>query len=159
MAFDFNADDIFEMAEQIEKNGADFYQKASDTISDSYYKKMLLDLSTMELYHQRSFATMRSALTEKEKKPTVFDPTDEAALYLKALADMRVFYEKKMDMSSLESIFNTAITAEKDSIVFYLGIKDLVPDRLGKDKIDKIINEEKKHLLMLTSELISLKKG
>jgi rubrerythrin len=158
MAFDFNADDVLKIAEQIEENGADFYNKASAVMTDSYYKKFLLDLATMEVYHKKIFAGMRSALTEIEKKPTVFDPNDESVLYLKSLADLRVFYKKNMDTSSIEGILTAAIEAEKDSIVFYVGMKDLVPEKLGKNKIDDIINEEKKHIVMLSKELLSLKK-
>lgn len=158
MAFDFNADDVFEIAGQIEKNGAEFYQKASETIPDARYKKFLLDLATMELFHEKTFAEMRAALSEKEKQPTVFDPNDEAVLYLKALADMRVFYQKQIDLSSIEAILMAALAAEKDSIVFYLGMKDLVPEKLGRDRIDAIINEEKQHVRLLGSELIDLKK-
>jgi rubrerythrin len=158
MAFDFNADDIFNIAEQIEENGATFYKKASEAIKDAHYKKFLLDLSAMEVLHKKIFAEMRATLPEKEREPTVFDPLDENVLYLKSLADMRVFYHKQMDTSSIEAILMSAITTEKDSIVFYLGMRDLVPEKLGKGKIDHIINEEKKHLQMLGSELLALKK-
>jgi rubrerythrin len=157
MAFDFNADDIFNMAEQIEENGAEFYKKASDSMNDAHYKKFLLDLSAMEEEHKKIFENMHASLSENEKKPTVFDPRDESVQYLKALADMRVFYQKQMEASSLEAILMSALGAEKDSIVFYLGMKDLVPEKLGKGKIDAIINEEKKHIQMLGSELLSIK--
>ena len=158
MAFDFNADDILEIAEQIEENGAAFYNKASEAVADDYYKKFLLDLSTMEVFHKKIFAEMRASLSETEKKPTVFDPNEESVLYLKSLADLRVFYNKKMDTSTIEKILEAAIDAEKDSIVFYLGMKDLVPIKLGKEKIDAIINEEKKHIVMLSKELLSMRK-
>jgi rubrerythrin len=158
MAFDFNADDVYEIAEQIEKNGADFYQKASGAVNDARYKKLLLDLATMELFHRKTFTEMRAALSAEEKKPTVFDPNDEAVLYLKALADMRVFYQKEIDYASIEAVLMTALSAEKDSIVFYVGMKDLVPSKLGKEKIDAIINEEKKHIQLLGGELLALKK-
>jgi rubrerythrin len=46
-----------------------------------------------------------------------------------------------------------AMAAEKDSIVFYLGMKDLVPENLGKDKIDQIIKEEMSHIRLLGKEL------
>jgi rubrerythrin len=157
MAFDFNADDIFKIAEQIEENGAAFYLKASETLTDAYYKKLLVDLSTMEMFHKKTFENMRTSLKDVEKKSTVFDPMDESVLYLKALADMRVFYEKQIDMSSIKGILLSALGAEKDSIVFYLGMKDLVPEMLGKDKIDAIINEEKKHVRMISGELMALK--
>ena len=81
---------------------------------------------------------------------------DESLLYLKALADTQVFYQKQIDSSSIKSILLDAIEMEKNSIVFYVGIRDLVPDKLGKDKIGIIINEEKKHIQMLAKELTEL---
>jgi rubrerythrin len=158
MAFDFNADDVFEIAEQIEENGASFYLKASEKISDERLKKLFTDLSSMEIDHRKTFSSMRKSLSEKEKRPTVFDPVDESARYLKALADLRIFYGKQAESFSIESILLNAIIAEKDSIVFYIGMKDIVPHSLGRDKIDRIINEEKKHLQLLVSELGDLNK-
>jgi hypothetical protein len=96
--------------------------------------------------------------SRKDKEPAAFDPAGEAVLYLQALANMRVFFEKKIDPSSMEEILKSAIEAEKDSIIFYLGMRDLVPEKSGKDKIDAIIGEEKKHIQLLSKELVSLKK-
>ena len=48
------------------------------------------------------------------------------------------------------------VVAEKHSIVFYLGLKDFVPDQLGKNKLDIIIKAEKGHIRILSKELISL---
>nr|MBC8391582.1 rubrerythrin [Deltaproteobacteria bacterium] len=95
--------------------------------------------------------------TSKEKSTTVFDPEGESTLYLRALADTRVFFEKEIDVTSMEDILKSAITAEKDSIVFYLGMKDLVPDKFGKGRLDDIINEEMGHIRILSKELIALK--
>ena len=141
MSFDFNADDIFEMAEQIERNGVKFYRTASENITDPQSKKFLIQLSQME----------------KEKTVTVFDPDNESVLYLRALADTRVFFEKTIDMKSMKEILKSAIEAEKDSIVFYLGMKDVVPESLGKSRIDHIIKEEMGHIRSLSKELIALK--
>ena len=158
MAFDFNADDIFEIAGQLEKNGADFYRTASQKISDPGFVKLFAELSEMEMEHYKKFSGIRSSLSGRQKSPTVADPADEAALYLKALADMRVFYKKQVDYSSVESILLSAIDAEKDSIIFYLGMQDFVPEKLGKESISDIINEEKKHIKLLAGKLNSLKK-
>ncbi len=46
-------------------------------------------------------------------------------------------------------IVNFALEIENNSIVFYLGLKDLIPARLGPDKIDKIIREEMRHIVWL----------
>ncbi len=73
------------------------------------------------------------------------------------MADTQVFFEKEMDLSSMKAILKAAILAEKDAIVFYLGMKDLVPDTLGKDKLDEIIKQEPGHIRILSKELIAHK--
>lgn len=158
MVYDFNADDIFEMAEQIERNGANFYRTAAESVTDAQAKELLLGLAGMEDEHEKTFALLRTELTEKEKKTTFFDPEDEAALYLQALADTRVFFEKEIDTSTMEKILKAAILAEKDSIVFYLGMQYLIPPALGKTKVEKIIKEEMVHVRILSIELASLRK-
>jgi rubrerythrin len=157
MSYDFNAEEIFLMAEQIERNGAQFYRSAAESIQEQESKDLLLGLAGMEDEHLKTFQTMRSALTEKDMQPTVFDPAGEAVLYLKALADTRVFFEKKIDISSMKGILTAAIAAEKDSIVFYLGMKEAVPDKFGKQRIDAIIKEEMHHIQILSKELVARK--
>jgi len=157
MSYDFNADDVFEMAEQIERNGAAFYRQAAADIPDPDAEAFLLDLAAMEDNHEKTFADMRKKLSEKEKAATVFDPDGETAGYLKALADTRVFFEKEIDTTSLKAILKAAILAEKDSIVFYLGMKDLVPGELGQSRLDDIIKEEMSHINLLSRRLIATK--
>ena len=158
MKYDFNADEIFEMAEQMERNGEKFYKSAAATIGDEVHKKLLLELAAMEVDHEKTFKAMRSDLKAAEKSATVFDPEGEAALYLRALVDTRVFFEKKVDVSSMEKILKAAIEAEKDSIVFYLGMKNAVPEKFGQDRIEGIIKEEMGHIRLLSRELAQLKR-
>ena len=158
MAYVFNMNEILEMAEQIERNGAAFYRKAAEGTSDSQNREFLLELSQMEDQHEKTFSSLRAQLSEDEKTSTTFDPEGEAVLYLHALADTRVFFEKKINTGSLEEILKEALTAEKDSIVFYLGMKDLVPEKSGKAKIDSIIKEEMGHIKLLGKRLVGLKK-
>jgi len=136
MSYDFSADDIFEMAEQLERNGAEFYRTAAEGVKDPVAKELLLGLAAMEVEHEKIFALLRSELSEKD----------------------RVFFEKEIDISSMQEILKSAITAEKDAIVFYLGMKNMVPDKLGKDRLNGIIEEEMGHIKILSKELVALKK-
>jgi rubrerythrin len=158
MSYDFSADDIFEMAVQMERNGAKFYRTAAENVADISAKELLIGLAVMEDEHEKTFASLRADLSEKEKAATVFDPEGESTLYLRALADTRVFFEKEIDISSMKDILKAAVEAEKDAIVFYLGMKDLVPDKLGKDKLDIIIKEEMGHIRILSKELVAFNK-
>lgn len=162
MSIHFNADEIFEMAEQIERNGARFYRKVAEGSEDPGTRELLLGLAAMEDEHERTFAAMRAALSAEERTSTVFDPEGEAGMYLQAMADGYVF-DMRADPTELltgeeaiADVLRTAIGLEKDSIVFYLGIKEMVPERLGKDKISVIIKEEMGHITTLSNQLKSL---
>ncbi|MFZ2630525.1 MAG: ferritin family protein [Desulfosalsimonadaceae bacterium] len=157
MAFDFNAKDVFEIAKQIERNGVKFYQSAAAGVTGEAEKKMLLELANMEATHEKTFSDLENELTEQETAETTFDPDNETALYVKALADTKVFFDKQIDTSSMKEILKAAITAEKDSIVFYLGMRDLVPGKLGGKRIDDIIKEEMSHIRILSKELMAYK--
>lgn len=157
MSFNFNADDIFEMAERLEHNGAKFYREAADNVTAPQTKKMLIGLAEMEEDHEKTYKKLRAGLKEEETTATVFDPEGESVLYLRALADTRVFFQVKIDLTSLEEILKAAIQAEKDSIVFYLGMKEVVPQGLGKKRIDDIMQEEMGHITLLSKELVALK--
>ena len=58
----------------------------------------------------------------------------------------------------MEAILKSAITAEKDSIVFYLGMKEAVSESLGKGRIDNIIKEEMGHIKLLSGKLVAYRK-
>ncbi|MCK5162394.1 MAG: ferritin family protein [Desulfobacula sp.] len=153
MANEFNANDIFEIAIKIEQNGAIFYRDAAKLMEEEKHKQFLLELASMEDDHEATFANMQKELKDKEAFPTTFDPDDENALYLKALADTRIFFEKEQPDNSFKGILSTAIQAEKDSIAFYLGIKELVPAKFGQSKIEDIIKEEMSHIRLLADKL------
>lgn len=156
MAYDFNADEIFEMAKQLERNGARFYRKAAETVPQGEESAFLLELAAMEDDHEETFSVMQKELSDAEKQETVFDPDEQTCLYLMALADTKVFYDKPEPVADMREILKSAITAEKDSIVFYLGMKELVPETLGKSKLDGIIKEEMEHIRILAGKLKSL---
>jgi len=164
MSIQFTADEIFEMAEQIERNGARFYRKAAEEcVQDERARKLLRHLADMEDDHEKTFHKMRDSLPDKERGWSRFDPEDEAAQYLQSFAGGHVFDVKKdaCDLltgnEQLEEILRIAIGMEKDSIVFYRGIQEMVPEKLGQDEIDGIIKEEMKHITLLSKELSSLK--
>jgi len=163
MSITFNADEVFEMAEQIERNGAKFYREAAAKISDRPVKDMFLRLAGMEDGHLRTFQQMRKTLSPQEKEGTTFDPEGEAAFYLQAMADDRGLEGKKTPtvkltgQESTQELFDIAIDAEKNSILYYVGLKGLVPEGAGRDKVEVIIREEASHLAELRRQLDALK--
>ena len=157
MSYDFNANEIFEMAIRIEENGARFYRKAAEFQSNEENRTVLEKLATMEDHHKLTFDKMRQRLFAAEKTVTVFDPNNESSQYLAAMADTHggegspAAADALTGKESIKEIVDIAIGLEKESILFYLGLKDLVPPKYGKDKLDKIIGEERRHIIQLNA--------
>ena len=115
MSIIFNFDEIFEIAEQIERNGAKFYRLAAEKFSDSVLHDKLLYFASMEEQHEKTFAAIRVELTGGARIESTFDPENQAALYLQAMADGKVFNYKKnpsdilSEEKTLEDILHIAI--------------------------------------------------
>jgi rubrerythrin len=156
----FNADEILEMAAEIERQGAKFYAKAASLFKEPDIRQMLSGLSAMEIGHEKTFASMRAKILSDTYKG--YDPDELAAAYIRTFTEGKVFNAKRdlsatlTDKTTLKNILNMAIDAEKNSIVFYTGIMRAVPEALGKDILDHIIAEEMKHIVMLADKLSTL---
>lgn len=162
MSVVFNANEVYEMGIEIEKNGKEFYEKAAEQSEDADVKQFLTGLSEWENSHISVFEGLRSELSGKETEETVSDPQNEAHLYLKAAADSHVF-RRNIDIDNIVSgcktpadILNLAVQFEKDSVVVYNTMMALVPDKLGRDKVEVLVNEELKHIAMLHEKLEQL---
>ncbi|MFB0554904.1 MAG: ferritin family protein, partial [Phycisphaerae bacterium] len=157
MVMPFNADEVFEMAEQIERNGARFYRAAAKKIPEE--RQVFSELAAMEDEHEKTFAAMRAELSGTEMDPPVFDPNGEAQMYLRVMADEHVFnikadpVEQLAGQETAEDVLKMAIGLEKDSIAFYVGLKESVSRRAGKDKVEAIIKEEISHIATLSQKL------
>jgi len=157
MPITFNANEVFTLAEQIERNGAAFYRKCAEICTEE--KTFLLNLASMEDHHLTTFQQMHQSVTSRESELFAADPDRQAAAYLNAMAGGYVFDTSKdpsatiSGSESLPDILRIAIGLEKDSIVFYLGIKDMVPKTAGKEKIESIIKEEMRHVTILGNKL------
>jgi len=159
MSISFNAIEVFEIAERIERNSVKFYRGAAEILSNQDLSEILLSLAEFEKEHEETFANMRKQISNKEWDLITFDPENEMTLYLRTIADSHIFDLKKEPGEQLkgketaEDILRYAIEAEKNSIIFYLGLKNFVPAKAGKDKVDEIIKEEMDHIAELNQRL------
>lgn len=150
----FNVDEVFEIAEQIERNGAAFYRKAV-SFAQADARDFLLNLANQEDEHERTFAAIRAKLVAAPQSVAAYDQDDIVAAYLRAMAGQYVFHKKQSpqdvlsDKQSLSDVLTLAIRQEKDSIVLYLGLMDALADSEDRDKVRRIIKEEQKHLVEL----------
>jgi hypothetical protein len=119
-------------------------------------------MAAMEDGHLKIYQEIRKGLNAWEKEEIVFDPDNQSVKYLQAMAEARG-YEGKITPSkeltggeTIKEILEIALNSEKESALFYLGLKDLVPERAGRDKIEAIILEELSHITTLLKQLKAL---
>ncbi|MHC4789473.1 MAG: ferritin-like domain-containing protein, partial [Planctomycetota bacterium] len=94
-----------------------------------------------------------------ERQEPLYDPNDEGLQYVRAAAGGQVFDLKADPVQWLEGgramaqVLTKAIGLEKDSIIFYLGLKEVVPERLGRGRVDEVIRQEMGHVTLLSTTL------
>ena len=143
-------EEAFEMACQIERNGAAFYRRAAETATAERARSLFIELANWELRHQEIFEQMRKEIPEDERTEYV-DPYGDAVSYLDAMVAGKIFDAKKIDDAVPDSpadVLRAALGREKDSVVFYVGLKQAISR--GAEQVDKIIEEEMRHIRILS---------
>lgn len=150
-----NAEDVFAMAVRIEENGHEFYLGAARRSNEPRAKALFEDLAAMEAGHIVAFKSLRSQLSDASTSPMVWDPEGLAEAYLQAAADTHIFTvetaSKRLEAQMTpQQILDMAIQFEKDSVSFFVGMKEIMADSAGKTEIDKLIRSEMDHIRMLS---------
>ena len=149
-----NALEIFDIAEQIEQNGARFYKRAAEIFEESVICRIFLRLADWELKHKRIFAGMKKQYWEFNPDTRV-SGSEQTLPEAKVMAGLAVFgirpnpSDELSGKEEVSDVLRRAIEKEKDSIVFYSGLKDFVSAEQAKTKIDEIIAEELRHIRIL----------
>lgn len=148
----FAGSEVVELGIQIEKNGRDFYSTLASTAKNAQAAEKFKFLAQEEERHIQVF---QKILEQTQKyQPQGLDSGDYFA-YMNALANEHIFTKKDVGaeiakkVKSDKEAIQMGIGFEQDSIVFYIGIKKIVPDYDWKI-IDELIAQEEKHLLMLS---------
>lgn len=151
----FAASEIVELGIQIEKNGLDFYNTLWKQTKNEKAADVFKYLAGEEEKHIKVFQEILEK-TQKYEPPKIY--ADEYTSYMSALASDYIFTQKDkgrleaQKMKSDKEAIDTGIKFEKDSIIFYEGIKKAVPD-YDHRIIDELIAQEQDHL----KQLIDLK--
>jgi rubrerythrin len=153
----FSGRELIEIAVGIEKNGAIFYNSLAGFTKNTEAKGTYKYLADQEKEHAAIFQKMLS-LVSGYKPPETY--TEDYKRYLKALIDSLVFTDDKVTLEMAKKVKSDAeaiqigVGAEKDSILFYTEVRELVRPA-ERRVVKKIIDEEKSHL----RQLMGIKKG
>lgn len=135
-------------AVQAEKLGYQFYTSMAERFrADEGLNSLFTVLATKELQHEKRFSELLGIL--KDPEPAGWE---EAEQYLRAIVESEFFLGKNKSLPSMEEVktvedaVSFAAGFEKDTLLYFYGIRDVVKE---KEVIDEIINEERSHIRWL----------
>ena len=146
---EFSIREAIEMAVQTEKLGYEFYgTMAEKHQKDEELHELFDTLAKKEQVHEKRFQELKELIGDKEP-----EEWDQVADYMRAMVESAFFLGKNKATMHIQNIQDAvaavsfAIAFEKETLLFFHGIKDAVKE---KDVIDEIINEEKSHIMWLS---------
>ncbi|NLZ05032.1 MAG: ferritin family protein [Phycisphaerae bacterium] len=151
--------EVLEIAEKIERNGVKFYRRAAGLCDDPSISTLLVQLAQWESKHIEVFRQMRERLAAEHWKLGQIEPNRIDMPDARAMAGLAVFGiqpDPTQELTGNESkadVLRLAIEKEKDSIVYYTGLKDFVPQEIDRRTIEEVIQEEMKHVRILVQSL------
>jgi rubrerythrin len=152
MSISFSGSELINIAIGIEGRGIVFYDVMAKSTQNEAAREVFNYLADMERNHIETFKDMLEG-ADKFQIPT--DESGQYTAYLRALVDSAVFSddmvtsEMAAQAESDTAALELAIMAEKDSILFYYEMKEVMPQR-AQATVNKIIAEEKSHLRQLS---------
>lgn len=130
----------------VERRGIAFYDVMARSSDNPAAGRVFEHLAEMERQHLQLFQGMFSQVNEIEVSDTSPDDRDYLASLLASsvftddLATSEMTARVSSDLEALE----LAIVAEKDSILLYCQLRDVMAT--ARDLFDRVMVEEKKHL-------------
>ncbi len=149
----FTAQEIIEIAIEIEKNGREFYQIMADSSKTVPLRNLFNYLSAEEDKHRQKFEEILKSAGGYQISDLYY--ATEYMGYMKAIADERVFtkdisyIDLVRQLTSPKQAIDIAISFEKDSIIFLHELQDAV-DGIDKKIVQKLLNEERDHIRKLS---------
>ncbi len=147
----FAGSEIVELGIEIEKNGRDFYNVLTKQSKNLKAKELFKYLAGEEEKHIAAFQKILGSV-EKHEPESAYP--DEYLAYMNALASEHVFTQANKGKEIAQKIktnneaVDVGIGFEKDSIIFYEGMKRVVRAYDYK-VVDELIAQEKSHLIKL----------
>lgn len=154
MSVVLSAEEIFEMAMQIEKSGYAYYSTIADATSNQGLKELFHYLAGEEQRHYRFFEKLSK---EVENFSITQDDWEQISEYIQATTDSRFFFGEDKAISlakktgDAQEALDVAIGFEKDTLLFFYEIKNATPSH-SQEAAQQIIDEEKRHVTLLSEK-------
>jgi rubrerythrin len=145
----FSIHEVLEQAIRTEKLGNEFYNEMAERFeNESTLRDLFIFLAQQEVQHEKFFSALKARTKEEE-----FENWEEVSNYFRAVVESEFFLGKNKSLPSMEHILSAyqavtfAIDFERETVLYFLGLKEAVKE---KEAVDEIINEEKRHIAILS---------
>jgi len=150
------AADVLELALELEKNGEAFYRAVARKTGVPEVQALFEDLAQQEVFHYRAFQKLAQTTWDTPLMPP--EEWQEYLSYLQATVQSAFFEGKNKSLAMADQVasdteaIRMAMGFEKETILFFHDLRDLVPEG-HKETVARIIAEEKSHLRRLAGML------
>ena len=155
MLLPFSAEEILEIAIETERQGAAFYERLADSAQDERVKEECRRLVAFEREHEKTFRHLLGQ-QDVQRALSSLQPdqlSDKYQQYLSALVDSNMLPDEEAaqrlaeDAESEAEAINVALQMEKNTILFYQELQNLLGEQAGI--LQTILDEERSHVYEL----------
>ena len=151
----FNEIEGAKIAQNMEKNGLAFYQKAAAKTKDAGVRTLFLQLADDEKKHLAAFEELEETLQAMRIDRAGYTDDAEIDAYIDRLLQTQVFGSAS-DVARLadqarddREAIAVGMKAERDYIVFYQEMLDFIDSNEARAAFGWILKEERQHLRLL----------
>jgi rubrerythrin len=151
----FNEIEAVKIAQNMEKNGLDFYQRAAGRTANPKVREVFQQLIADEKDHLAAFEELEETLQARRTDGAAYTDDPEIGAYIDRLLQTQVFCEKCTVAGMLDQAADdcaalaVSMQAERDAILFYQEMLDFVDSKAAKTAFADILKEERQHLRLL----------
>jgi rubrerythrin len=145
----FRIGEILDLAVQKEEESYKLYKELAGKIEKKELEKVFTQLMNEERTHKDTYASLLSEVDD-ERTPGVKED-DEYGPYMRTLIDEHrsLSAHPPVNAGTVGEVLDYAVAREKDSILFYVGLKEFVPET-KRDIVEDIIREEGRHIVRVS---------
>ncbi len=157
----FNVFETLQIAERIEHKDAEYYLSMAQKAADAELRTICLKLANWKVKHEKVLEKRRKDYSEKTGEFGTFDPDDyvlsnpQAMAGLASLADKQRVARNAARWTSTADLYREAVKRERETAVFYEGLKHFVADPACEEAITEILMEKNRHIARLSESAIA----
>jgi rubrerythrin len=150
--------EVFSLAMEIEKSGNAFYRTVAGMTRHAELAELFGFLAAEETRHLEFFRSLQRELGDFTVDR---DEWEETSRYIRATTEGRFFVGEDRailaarGVGSVREALDVAVGFEKDTLLFFHELLAVTP-ALSQDAARRIVDEEKRHVLMLSERRAAL---